>query len=150
MKKYENQLKVLELQNAVPDPEIYAHRSCPVLFQNEVFLFGAEHAAHYRRILMLKNNQLVKTGSLEFDFRIGRCANLGDELVFLCFSTVDDTERKTCRKVRNFRITKKPNNFQSTTPRFGRSFLGHFGGRPEQTKTGHGEGGLGSSDCKFS
>ena len=43
---------------------------------------------------MLKNNQLVKTGSLEFDFRIGRCANLGDELVFLCFSTIDDTERK--------------------------------------------------------
>ena len=63
------------------------HKSCSVTFRNRNYVFGGVN--HRRQISEVKNCELKRIGSLDFDHFFGTCSSVGDREIWLCFDATD-------------------------------------------------------------
>ena len=62
--------------------------------RNEIIVFGGE--TQKRQISKLIDCRLKNIGQLNFDHAYGACANIADQLIYLCFNW-NETDRRKCR-----------------------------------------------------
>ena len=82
--------------------------SCSLTFQNNLFVFGGANHLE-KQVRKLVGFRLVTFSSLEFNFKLGACTNVGNEFVYLCFHSGNDNEKRLCR------YAKKPDGFFAET-----------------------------------
>ena len=79
-----------------------AWHSCPVNWKNQLFIFGGYKEK--RQVSRLIGYKLKHVGDLTFNHVIGACSVMGNQHIFLCFSSEDEKgsiykkERKRCRR----------------------------------------------------
>ena len=71
--------------------EVY--ESCSVTWHGELYIFGGEK--ENKQITKLNGCTLERIGSLSFDHRLGACAVVNDQDIYLCFNYYSE---KKCRK----------------------------------------------------
>jgi len=87
--------------------------SCSSVLRNEFYVFGG-YGDYRRQISKLSGVRLERIESLDFDFRLGACANFNDQNIYLCFPSGSSEDQKRCRYGDNFE--QEPvffNNIQS-------------------------------------
>ena len=82
------------------DSWTYAHLSCSVNWNNELYIFGgAEKDASMRRqVSRLSGHKLERVGLLDFDHAHGACSVMANKHLFLCFNRQKETDWKLCRR----------------------------------------------------
>ena len=68
--------------------------SCGLTFRNNYFVFGG--GSFETQISQIIDCQLKRIGTLAFDHRQGGCANVRNNLIYLCFND-NSSDRKKCR-----------------------------------------------------
>ena len=72
------------------DAEVY--QSCSITWNNQFYVFGGVNKL--TQISKVTNCRLEIVGELAFEYPLGACVNVADELIYLCF---DHYNGKKCR-----------------------------------------------------
>ena len=72
------------------ETEVYV--SCSVTYRNKFYVYGGSDQK--RQISEVKQCELKRIGTLDFDHKYGSCSNVDDQEIYLCFG---DNESKQCR-----------------------------------------------------
>ena len=63
------------------------YESCSMTFKNQHFVFGGDKET--KQISQIIGCSLTRVGTLSFDHRLGACANVANNNVYLCFGFYD-------------------------------------------------------------
>ena len=73
-----------------------AELSCGLIWHNEHYIFGGRQDFGNHQISRVTGCKVQRVGDLDFHFKLGACASVNQNLIYLCFSNYA-SEKRVCR-----------------------------------------------------